>query len=522
MDATMNGHGHGAALRAALAAGQREAAQRLAAQWRSEQPEEVQAWLWAAWLCEDAVDALGLANHAAKLAPSAATEQALAWSRRRLRDAMKPPTDAELLVITDSMQALSRQPATETAAAGRATLEAEKGRGREEETTAEAESAASASSLVPGPSPLTLRPSLLVAGMVVALVLLGLGLWVGSGSRREALGAVATVAPALQLKEEAGRLWVAGQRETALAKWEEAHRLSPFNVDIRQSLARAHVALSTDWLQQQRPEQAFPHLEAAYELVPEEEAVVHEYQALRAYLAGREAMAAQRWDEAVATLMPLYGLDRGYLDVAALVEVALAGEKQAEMEQAAQRDLALGQARLAQPGRSVRALLAPTEISNLPGQEAMPALGPFAGPAGDQHIVVSINAQRMYVYEGGELLWNWTASTGESARPTIPGRYRIQSKIENARSNVWSLWMPYWQGIYWAGSVENGIHGQVTFDSGGRLWEGYLGTRITFGCVMISDENAATLFNWTEMGTPISIHWEWDPSWVPDANGDPL
>jgi hypothetical protein len=23
------------------------------------------------------------------------------------------------------------------------------------------------------------------------------------------------------------------------------------------------------------------------------------------------------------------------------------------------------------------------------------------------------------------------------------------------------------------------------------------------------------------MGTPVSIHWEWDPSWVPDANGDP-
>lgn len=174
------------------------------------------------------------------------------------------------------------------------------------------------------------------------------------------------------------------------------------------------------------------------------------------------------------------------------------------------------------PGALLREALVPdAEYSNQPGQEQMPPAPLFANPA-NKHIVVSINDQRMYVYEEGVLLWEWVASTGEAERPTIPGHYRIQSKFEDARSDVWSLWMPYWQGLYWAGSVENGIHGQVVFDSGGNLWEGYLGTRITFGCVMVSDDHAAQLFEWTELGTPVSIRWEWDPSWQPDENGEPL
>ncbi len=326
--------------------------------------------------------------------------------------------------------------------------------------------------------------------------------------------------PALMLKREAGELWAAGQRDEALARWEEAHRLAPDNPDIRESLARAQVGRAADWLHAGEAERALPLLGAAYSLMPDEPAVLHEYQALLAYTAGRDAVAAREWGGAVEALEPLYRLDPGYLDVRLLLEQALAGQQQAEVEARARSEQAASVAHASASGQRLRTLLEPPDLSNQPGQNAMPSLGALA-PASNKHIVVSINAQRMYVYENDQLIWDWVASTGEAGRPTVPGRYRIQSKFENARSNVWSLWMPYWQGIYWAGSVENGIHGQVTFDSGGRLWEGYLGTRITFGCVMISDEHAAILYNWTDIGTPISIHWDWQPGWIPDANGDP-
>ena len=327
--------------------------------------------------------------------------------------------------------------------------------------------------------------------------------------------------PALALHRQAGQLWASGEREAALAQWQEAHRLAPETPDITESLARAQVGVAADRLHAGDPDGALPYLEAAYTLMPDEATVVHELQALEVYLAGRDAINAGSWGEAQSLLAALYTVDPAYLDTRALLERSLAGQQAAQIAQRAAQDAALSKAAALQPGQRVAALFDPPVYSSQPGQTMMPPGGLFTNPS-DKHIVVSINQQRMYVYENGQLIWNWIASTGETERPTIPGKYRIQSQIEYARSNSWELWMPWWQGLYWAGSVENGIHGQVDFDSGGRLWEGYLGTRITFGCVMVSDANAATLYQWAELGTPVSIHWDWDPAWRPDDNGDPV
>ncbi len=358
---------------------------------------------------------------------------------------------------------------------------------------------------------------------LVFVLLLGFGGWIAY-QRTTTVTPIVPMSiapqPEFELKKEAGRLWAAGNRLAALEKWQAAYQLNPDNLDLTESLARAHVAVSTDYLINNEPDAALPHLEAAYSLMPDEEVTVREYQVLQAYLMGREAIKKQDWVFATENLAPLHNLDPGYLDVAELMEIVTIGEQQTRLQQEAQQTRALSQARSAEPGRSARGLLSPTEFRSLPGQKTMPSLGPFTPPS-SKHIVVSINDQRMYVYEDDILIWNWVASTGEKERPTHPGRYRIQSKFENARSNAWQLWMPYWQGIYWAGPSENGIHGQVVSDVSGRMWASFLGSRVTYGCVMVSDYHASILYDWTEIGTPISIHWSWDPSDVPNVNGDP-
>ena len=290
----------------------------------------------------------------------------------------------------------------------------------------------------PAPSPYAKWDRALVATFIV---LFALGGWLFY-ERSTVVPSVVPISiepqPELGLKREAGHLWVAGERLAALEKWQEAHQISPNNRDITESLARAHVAISTDYLLDNDPDSALPHLEAAYQLMPEEEVVIREYQVLQAYMLGRDAIDNQEWQLAMEALVPLYNLDRAYLDVTELIEIVTVGQQQSKLERVAQQERASSQARSANPGGSVRKLLSPTEFSSLPGQEIMPSLGPFVKPS-SKHIVVSINAQRMYVYENGQLIWNWMASTGEKERPTIPGRYRIQSKIQNARSNAWEL-----------------------------------------------------------------------------------
>jgi len=130
-----------------------------------------------------------------------------------------------------------------------------------------------------------------------------------------------------------------------------------------------------------------------------------------------------------------------------------------------------------------------------------------AAPSGAKRILVDLSDQRMYVYQNGQILWNWVISTGLPGRDTAVGHYKVLNKIPNAYASTWNLQMPYWLGIYWAGSLQNGIHALPIQANGQRLWEGYLGQRVSYGCVILGTQNAATLYNWASVGTPVDIVW---------------
>ncbi|MBN1660612.1 MAG: LysM peptidoglycan-binding domain-containing protein [Anaerolineae bacterium] len=141
----------------------------------------------------------------------------------------------------------------------------------------------------------------------------------------------------------------------------------------------------------------------------------------------------------------------------------------------------------------------------------IPAAGAASAPApattSSRRIVVDLSDQRMYVYQDGQILWNWIVSTGRPGQETAVGHYQVLNKLPNAYAYTWGLQMPYWLGIYWAGHLQNGIHALPIQGNGQRLWEGYLGQRVSYGCVILSTENAATLYNWATVGTPVDIIW---------------
>ncbi len=144
-----------------------------------------------------------------------------------------------------------------------------------------------------------------------------------------------------------------------------------------------------------------------------------------------------------------------------------------------------------------------------PGQRLRIPTGSGTAPnaGGGKRIVIDLSEQRMYVYENGQLLWKWVVSTGRPGQETAVGHYKVLNKIPNAYASTWGLQMPYWLGIYWAGSLQNGIHALPILSNGQRLWEGYLGTPVSFGCVILSTQNAQTLYNWATVGTPVDITW---------------
>ena len=141
-----------------------------------------------------------------------------------------------------------------------------------------------------------------------------------------------------------------------------------------------------------------------------------------------------------------------------------------------------------------------------PGQSLVPAPVPAARVAGSgKKIVVSISRQHLWAYNGDREVYSFVASTGLATSPTKQGTFQVLDKIPNAYASQWNLQMPYWLGIYYVGRIENGIHALPILASGQRLWSGYLGRPISFGCIVLDTQAARQLYQWADVGTKVVI-----------------
>ncbi len=126
----------------------------------------------------------------------------------------------------------------------------------------------------------------------------------------------------------------------------------------------------------------------------------------------------------------------------------------------------------------------------------------------NKRIVVSISEQRVRVYENGALIWDWGASTGIPSSPTAPGVFQIQSHEPSAYAGNWNLDMPYFMGVYRpvpSSDFMNGFHGFPTRGGTQLLWTNSIGTRVTYGCILIADQNVQLLYAWADEGTVVEI-----------------
>jgi lipoprotein-anchoring transpeptidase ErfK/SrfK len=126
----------------------------------------------------------------------------------------------------------------------------------------------------------------------------------------------------------------------------------------------------------------------------------------------------------------------------------------------------------------------------------------------NKRIVVSISQQKMWAYEQGVVKWEWPVSTGISSSPTAPGVFQVQTHELNAYAANWNLWMPHFMGIYRpvpSSDFMNGFHGFPTRYGSNLLWTNSLGHPVTYGCILVSSDNATSLYEWAEAGVVVEI-----------------
>jgi hypothetical protein len=124
----------------------------------------------------------------------------------------------------------------------------------------------------------------------------------------------------------------------------------------------------------------------------------------------------------------------------------------------------------------------------------------------DKRIEISLAEQRLRAYEGDQLIYDFTCSSGMTSTPTIAGQFQVLFKEPSAYASRWSLEMPYFMGVYQEGpDFSNGIHELPITADGRRLWSGVLGWPASYGCIILDIGDAETLYNWAPVGTLVRI-----------------
>jgi LysM repeat protein len=154
------------------------------------------------------------------------------------------------------------------------------------------------------------------------------------------------------------------------------------------------------------------------------------------------------------------------------------------------------------------ALIIPGQVLVIPQAGSLAPSATLTPPtvSAEKRILVDISEQHLYAYEGEVLIYSFVASTGISGG-TRTGTFRVLDKYPNAYASTWNLQMPHWLGVYWSGTLENGIHALPILANGQRLWAGYLGTPVSYGCIILGVQEAQMLYEWAEIGTPVVIRY---------------
>lgn len=122
---------------------------------------------------------------------------------------------------------------------------------------------------------------------------------------------------------------------------------------------------------------------------------------------------------------------------------------------------------------------------------------PLVGIEG-RWIDLDLSDQMVYAWDGTELKGSFLVSTGTHLYPTVVGQYHVYAKFPSITMDGADFYLPdvpstmFYNGNY-------AIHG--------TYWHHNFGTPMSHGCVNMSVEDAEWLYNFSDIGTLVNIHW---------------
>lgn len=137
-------------------------------------------------------------------------------------------------------------------------------------------------------------------------------------------------------------------------------------------------------------------------------------------------------------------------------------------------------------------------LEDTPTSEYVPPKPEIVVGNGVRWIDVDLTNQRVNAYEGDVMVNSFLVSTGTWRTPTVTGKYKIYVKVrvQDMSGPGYHLrdvpYVMFFHGDY-------GLHG--------TYWHNNFGTPMSRGCVNLTIDDAAWLFNWASVGTVVNVHY---------------
>ena len=143
--------------------------------------------------------------------------------------------------------------------------------------------------------------------------------------------------------------------------------------------------------------------------------------------------------------------------------------------------------------------------SNVAGTARYGANGPAVDGQG-LHFVASIGSQTCWLFQNSEIAASWPCSTGRPGSPSIPGNYTVQTKEPRAYNTPRISGCRSGWGCTTPGFMRTASTAYPTdAETGESRWQDLVGTPITYGCIMLDDTTAETLYTLAYIGMPVTI-----------------
>jgi len=484
--------------------GERQAAQEQLRGLVQREPDNEEAWLWLAWVVKDPEESRRILREAQTLLPdSERIAHALAWAKQQ-----DSPSASESPQSDSTPQPRSRK-TTSSGIERSASKVDEVARGAEARWSQLTDAVKDVAVNIPFERVRdVLRGVTPTAFSVLGILLIGLLVTLGVLRARRnvpvvqalelptpVLDATPTPSPEQLAKPiwvDVEVAWTRQDWDKVISSLERIRAISPRDDEARKRLAEAYYYRGLEALQANEMEQARLDLDAAIRLDASSRELQRTRRELERYRQACELYLEQDWGNALVLLEQVYARNPDFRDVRPML---------------AEASLRRGEELEAQELWEEAKLLYLRANELLPEwdepEQKLAHVEDLIHPP--RRIEVDLSDYLVTVYENHEPIKVFPACVGRPSAPTRTGRFKVQTKLDNAYASKWDLDMPYWVGIYDAGGSENGFHALPILSNGQVLWRGALGTGCSYGCIVLDTPDAKWLYQWARLGDPVII-----------------